>query len=627
MQVKSIDLALMVLLLLLTAWLGARMLTADMLWWDELLSLRFAGGAQFGPLSPQGVLQRLIEESPWDAPAYHLALAAWGQVAGWSVFAVRALSLFIGLLAVAFSYRLGHTLVNRQTGLAAAFILGLSAFFIWYFHELRAYALYVLLVICCVWSYWHLIHMRLLRPAAVLLFVGAVAALLYTNYFAAIVIVPLGVYHLLFIPKNRRWWLIIGLTGAAGLIFLPYMFSAVFSAVRTVFTGDSWWRQLNLSTEELTMFMLYGFTNGVVPLALLLIPAAWIAPTSRGLRFIWFITLFVLAFALVLNIIVPFIKHLRHILMLWPLLALLLGSGLVWLWQASRTRLAALAIIVIWGGAGIYHSVTPDFNDYIFRDAHLAFFRPHLPLNELAQIIAREASVEDVVVFDAPLQSWALSGTFEYYMSPLPVTFAMSDWLPGEQDTYKEHASAFLVDHSRVWFGTEQNIPAGFRQEVFQSLLADEFVQCRVALDYPDLRLALYARSAACCAPAPDAVPVINYENGAAVLHYELEQRVDNALVVLAAWRVPPEIPASTYSVSWHVLDTEGQSAAQADTPLPAAAFSCHTTVIPLDSLPAGEYTFNVILYDWATGERVVGVWQANGQPSDMVQLEIITLR
>jgi uncharacterized membrane protein len=143
-------------------------------------------------------------------------LAGWGHLLGWTEFGGRVLSLLIGMLAIATTYRLGKTLTDRAVvGLAAAAALGTGVFFVNYLHEMRGYTLYTWLSSMCIWCYWRLLTRRLnLVNQGV--FVLSAIALLYTQYFAAITLIGIGVYHLLFASGKKafpsgRWWRIVWL--------------------------------------------------------------------------------------------------------------------------------------------------------------------------------------------------------------------------------------------------------------------------------------------------------------------------------------------------------------------------------------------------------------------------------
>lgn len=145
-------------LFLLVFWLAARLLDFDALWVDEYWTIYSAGGAYLGPLSPIQIWERVSTQDFFWPPAFPLVLSIWGSFTGWSELSVRALSLFSGLLAVAWMYRLGRDMISPLAGLAAAVMMGTSAYLIYFFHEARAYSFYVFLVIPTIWAYYILIN-------------------------------------------------------------------------------------------------------------------------------------------------------------------------------------------------------------------------------------------------------------------------------------------------------------------------------------------------------------------------------------------------------------------------------------------------------------------------------------
>ena len=98
-----------VLLALLVMGLGARKLGADGLWFDEWWSLYVSGADVFHVSRSVGdILLRVADQDIRQGLLYPLALAGWGSVVGWSLFATRALSLFAGLISLAGVYRLAR---------------------------------------------------------------------------------------------------------------------------------------------------------------------------------------------------------------------------------------------------------------------------------------------------------------------------------------------------------------------------------------------------------------------------------------------------------------------------------------------------------------------------------------
>jgi hypothetical protein len=408
------------------------------------------------------------------------------------------------------------------------------------------------------------------------------------------------------------WWTWLSvplLLALAGVLFIPWV-GVTLNALETAATTEEY-VVLSLSTGDIVAMLLFGFSNELWLPLLLLIPAALTTRRLPGARFAWFALLVLLAVALGANLRLAVIKHLRHLLMLLPIFAVVVGFGTAWLTSRARWgRAAAAGFAALWLMAGVWHSVTPGFNDTLFRQEHLDFFRPHLPLNQMANILSDYAQSGDAAVFDAPLHPWAVSGAFDYYMHPLPVHYAMTDWLPGEGTAYVEEARRWLADDVRLWFGVEANMPPGEHQRAFEQVIAAEFSLCERPLDLPDLRLELYARSPLCC--APPATPLIDY--GALQLAGAEVAPDGGGVTVLLAWLLPPDAPRGKYSAARHVLDTEGNLVAQVDSGLPLEVYRCERTRI---DLPPGEYSLTLIVYDWASGERLVGEQTATASSGD----------
>ena len=76
-------------------------LTAQSLWRDEVDALRFSQ-------EPLETLVSNFSRQGWNGPLYYLFLRFWVSLAGQSEFALRYLSLCMGVIGVALTYRLGQ---------------------------------------------------------------------------------------------------------------------------------------------------------------------------------------------------------------------------------------------------------------------------------------------------------------------------------------------------------------------------------------------------------------------------------------------------------------------------------------------------------------------------------------
>ena len=126
-------LALILALLLLASALRFHRLGEQSLWYDE--GVAYAHSLRTLPeLIP--LLQRNVH-----VPAYFTLLGWWQDFTGSSEFALRALSALFSVISVAWAFALGRRLHHPLAGLAAAALVALNSFSIYYAQEARMYAM------------------------------------------------------------------------------------------------------------------------------------------------------------------------------------------------------------------------------------------------------------------------------------------------------------------------------------------------------------------------------------------------------------------------------------------------------------------------------------------------------
>ena len=218
--------------------------------------------------------------------------------------------------------------------------------------------------------------------------------LLYSQYFGALLLPVLGLFHLLFVPKNRRWWrtaLLLGLAAMASVPQLPGLLNGVaFTVTR------SQMRPIALTPPQLLAQFLRYLANGVVfpapwvgELLVVLLPLALLVATVLRLRarrpvgarwLLAFVSatllLLYVAFNEALRVVTE--RRMRYLVALWPLIALLAGCGLRQLADAHR-RLAA-ALLALWLILGVTLALTTDLR------YELGYF-PQSSIHRVYQII------------------------------------------------------------------------------------------------------------------------------------------------------------------------------------------------------------------------------------------------
>ena len=173
----------MVAALLLGFFLRVHRIGEQRVWWDEGWSV---WAARFSPLE---ILRRTGNDV--HPPLYFELLHLWRALSGDEEAALRLLSAFLGLLAVAMTYALGRRMARGNlppgwatlAGLLAALLLTFSRFAVAWSQEIRMYALATLLAVLAVWAARRVWQRGRRRDAA--LYVAATAAGLYTLYLFA----------------------------------------------------------------------------------------------------------------------------------------------------------------------------------------------------------------------------------------------------------------------------------------------------------------------------------------------------------------------------------------------------------------------------------------------------------
>src|ERR1700722_11839628 len=134
----------------------------------------------------------LLPSTETSPPLYFVLAWIWAHLFGYGETALRSLSALAGVATVPVAYLAARQLFSRRIGMVAAALTATSPLLVWYSQEARSYSLMVLLTAIALLAFAHVRQ----RPTRGWMIVWSVAATLaiYTHYYAALVVVPQGVW-------------------------------------------------------------------------------------------------------------------------------------------------------------------------------------------------------------------------------------------------------------------------------------------------------------------------------------------------------------------------------------------------------------------------------------------------
>ncbi len=544
---------------------------------------------------------------------------------------MRALPLFAGLLALAWTYRIGRDLFAPLAGLVAVMLLATSAFFIIYLHVARAFSMVALFAMMTIWSYWRLA----LRPPAsgpgraaqLGLLVGSIG-IFYTHYYSVLLLVGVGLWHLLFMPKDRRWWRPVLLLGLATLAFLPELPGFLQGVTKT--QTAPWHTDTNemLRAAEVLPWFLYVFTNGllrlpgvrlpvapnIVALVLLTLAVAfgWWRSRQREwlhpLQFLLFTTLAVLLLMLAVNEILLVMRddRLRYLMALWPMSALLIGWGV---WRArGRWRLVAgslTGVLVIFGlWANTASELRYEFYELLEHHA-VPFAREKLDAF---------ADHSDLLLINEQLYQTATTYWYGYYFDAIPYPLVIMQ----DTENSRIELSRAVREHWRLWLLADRANGSAHRN--MTANLPPELLYCERFINRRNLVLELYARSAAHC--PTDEPAQMSFGGEVELVASEVTVIPADMLRVDLLMHTDSSTGMTAYSVAVQVFDAEsGEKVAQGDRGLWLGRYNPLRSEIDISGLMAGEYELRVGVYNWQTLERLAGVDLTSGAAAELLTL------
>ena len=317
-------------------------------WLDELATVNTVDVADW-----QTVLQNTATDN--QPPLYNSMVFAWTQAFGFSEFAVRSLSLLIGLVALLTPW-LARTSLTRSDKLLNFAILCMMPLPIRYAQEARNYSLLFLLSSACLYSYYEIIVAKSRRPQ--ILFHASLIGLAFTHLFGLMLAVSF--LAVMFWRERRATWrlgLIVYAAALSAAVIVPLLYGG-----SGQFAGGNFW--ITFSAASLGLQLLKVFT----PVGLAMLAAAvifwWRVPKrpqfDPALAPVLMPFILMLGGAILISLNTPILTE-RNLIGLIPAYALLT----VWFIQRVNSRKTAAMIYALLCLL-LVQSVALTYSPYLF---------------------------------------------------------------------------------------------------------------------------------------------------------------------------------------------------------------------------------------------------------------------
>ena len=587
---------------------------------DEMVSMRSAGVRQVEPFSFVKAWNKVSTSYPDQAHGFALLNLIWGRIFGWSEFTVRLLPFFAGLMTLAWAYRTGLTLYSPITGLLATLLLSSSVLFITFMHVARPYALVALFSLMVVWSYYRINILRRTHRRnhleQVCFIIGGVG-LCYVHYFSTLILVALALWHFLFMLRGKFWW------RQFWLFILLVLFSILQlnGFLRGINLTQSAWHFTDegmMRFNEILPWFLYVLSNGIVnvPAMLAIGLVSLLFPVCKkvgdnfqihsGFRhslFLPFITFSLLSLILISNEILLLLRQerIRYLMVLWPLLALLVGCLVNQKHKIQKQ--ITIATTLVYFVFGLYANTSSELR-YEFYDLLRRF-----PVHRAHSIVEQYSSPHDLL-----LLSHQLSFIYDFYLQPFPYRRYHFQTTEHNRIALSNAAQA----HLRVWLLADG--ADGELHDEMRSDLAEGLIYCVRYVDREDLVLELYTWSAVHC--PSDQPAEMRFGEDIEMAESEMELISADTLRVDLLMQSEETTAMTAYSVALHVFDVEsGKKVTQGDQGLWIGRYNPVRSEIDISTLTPGEYEVRIGLYNWQTLERLEGVDLASGVTANLLPL------
>lgn len=563
--------------------------------------------------SINSVVHYFALQDPVHLPLYHVMLSLWIRYTGRDLFTIRLLSLLTGLLAIAVTHRFLRATSGQAAALDAVLLTSFLAFFVFYTHQARMYALLALISPWVMWSYWRL--QDLAQEHAGRLWLSLLissVAIMYTHYFGFFLLISIGLYHLIFAPKNRRWWQISLALACAGLLFLPWTpYTLSILSSHHVPASEA----LSIGDAAMALVSIYANGQPAILLAAAAVLLLRIKGWKRSQAYVLFLAAVVFALLLIANEFSALIiaRRIRYTIAAGMLLTYTLAIALNMIprWERLRPLFMALWIalfLMYWRSDAMYlytnqlhqkQNTVPHYQNLLYEPSIVP--RP----SDFVLSFHRDTAINENKLLDyygRRTGSWR--GLIHIWNDESGNPAVLST------DTRYDSVPSMARWNFPLWLihnPQETDLPA---MSVFTDDFLTQFQSCGRYLETDNTIIDLYVKHSIPCqlltAKSPQA---LSYDNGTELANV-LIQHESGELDVSFWWT---NTIANKYAISLQVFDSQNEKVAQLDDVV--GGDPLHGYGLDVSDLATGDYTVKLVLYDFETGGGQAGTIIAGERP------------
>jgi 4-amino-4-deoxy-L-arabinose transferase-like glycosyltransferase len=633
------NLVIFIVILALAAFLRFYLLDGQSFWNDEGNSARIA----------ERSLQLITEGAAGDIhpPLYYYVLHFWRGVFGPSEFALRSLSAVLGVLLVGLTFLIGRKAFSVGVGLLAAFVAAINPFQIYYSQEARMYMLLAVIGAAATFFLLRLLEdwgsgirdqgsgrrrLSLFIDHCALIILYALG--LYTHYAFPFVLVTHFLIVSMWTLGTRAAWkyfiVWIGLVAAAGVLFLPWLPTAIrqittWPAARVAIDGG----QMLLDTLRLYVtgptLPSAEATAAILLCGLFILIGLWnpigfderrkeaheVLPYSirLGSIMLWWLVSIALIFAFGLFK----ESYLKFFIVGSAAFCILLAKGIATAWGIGRGALTmprelAGQPMASWAWSIVVLALCAVITVPTFNALRNYYFDPAYARDNyrgIAQRILNNQRPDDAVILDSANQ-WEV---FTYYYPDGPNVYPLPRQRPLDQAAVEAELTRIAAQHPRLfvlYWGDGEADP----QRVIESWL-DAHTYKATEQWINSIRFATYAVPTN-LSSEPAVKSAVRFGDHITLDGYTLstsQVQPGDILQLDLFWHTAAPL-SDRYKVFVHVLDANGNIIAQTDREpgggqQPTTNWEINEPVIDRygvlipEGTPPGLYTIEIGLYDF----------------------------